>query len=96
MSVTITKSFDLSEFRPWSGGYETLEVIKARGLMGEFEALLSDLYAGDSGNGNASIDEVDLNDLLWHDREWVFESLNVYDYDRDDDEEGEEDQDDDE
>jgi hypothetical protein len=63
----------LEEFEPWSGAIGTLDRIKSLNLMGEFEYFLEVLCDG----AGLVMDETSLNDLLWHESEWIYESLGI-------------------
>jgi hypothetical protein len=68
--MKINKKLGLREFKTWSGATETKEVIIEEGKEEEFEELIEELYP----NG---INETQLNDLLWFEEEWLFESLGI-------------------
>lgn len=54
----------------WSGARDTVERIEDEGKGDEFVSLIEELYP-------EGIDRTALNDLLWFDDEWVFESLGI-------------------
>ena len=68
----ITDSYDLlsGRYQPWSGAIDTWENLERLGLLEELDSLLEDIYP-------EGLDEGYLNDILWHDREWVYESLGL-------------------
>ena len=61
---------DFSDYKPWSGAVDTYEIIEASGKLDALEDLLEELYPD-------GIEEVQINDILWFDSDWVFESLGI-------------------
>ena len=80
--MLIVEERGLSEFKAWSGAVETQERIIKAGLEAEFERLIDDCYP-------EGITSTQLNDILWFDSEWVYETLGMTDEDEDEDEEDE-------
>ena len=60
----------LISFETWSGATETKNRIIAEGKGEEFDQLIEELYPD-------GIDETLLNDILWFEPDWVFESLGM-------------------
>jgi hypothetical protein len=60
----------LLSFETWSGATETKNRIIAEGKGEEFDQLIEELYPD-------GIDETLLNDILWFEPDWVFESLGM-------------------
>ena len=60
----------LDTYQPWSGAVDTYETIVNNDLLDDLEYLLEDIYPD-------GIDETKLNDILWFDSDWVFESLGL-------------------
>jgi hypothetical protein len=60
----------LSNFDAWSGAKDTKETIIKAGKERDFEYLIEELYPD-------GITDTQLNDLLWFDSEWIFESLGI-------------------
>lgn len=54
----------------WSGARDTVEKIEDEGKGDEFVSLIEELCP-------EGIDRTALNDILWFDDEWVFESLGI-------------------
>jgi hypothetical protein len=82
----ICKDFDLEEFEPWGEtAINTKEKIVDAGKADTFSDQIRELYPD-------GIPEVTMNDLLWFDRDWCFESVGISDCEDDDDEEDEEDE----
>lgn len=67
-------SYDLLDgtYKPWSGAVDTWETIEDNGLLEDLDALLEDIYPD-------GLSETELNDLLWFDKDWVFEQLGISD-----------------
>ena len=59
-----------NKFQPWAGAIDTYETIIENNCLSAFEAMIEELYP----NG---IEETALNDLLWFESEFVFESLGI-------------------
>ena len=73
---------DLSDFKPWSGAVNTWYKIIDAGKLDTLDFMLEDMYP-------EGISDVGLNDLLWHDSEWVLEMVGISE--EQDDEEQDED-----
>ena len=84
--MQITYELDLRNFKAWSGGRNTLNRIIDEGMCEQFEFILEDLYPD-------GMTETDLNDLLWFEPEWIFETLGISDEDEEEEEEWDEDED---
>ena len=59
-------------FEAWSGAVETKNTIIEKGYAEEFDALIEDLYPD-------GLSETQLNDILWFEEDWIFESLGISD-----------------
>ena len=82
--MIIMKELDtLYNFDAWSGAVDTKEEILRQGYDEEFIALIEELYPD-------GIDETGLNDLLWFESTWIYETLGMDDPYADDDEEEDE------
>jgi hypothetical protein len=68
--MKVTSEITLLQFNAWSGAKETQAKIIESGLSEAFDSLIEELYP----NG---VDETQLNDILWFDSEWVYESLGM-------------------
>lgn len=73
--MTIKSEISLENFEAWSGGKYTLNRIINEGKCSQLEAILEDLYPDGMTN-------TELNDLLWHDSDTVFEWLDIRTYDQ--------------
>ena len=69
----ITKNIDLYDFQAWAGAVDTFNKIKEEDKVRDLHYFLEDLYPD-------GISETILNDLLWHESEYVYKSLNIRDY----------------
>lgn len=54
----------------WSGAKDTAERLQEEGKGDAFVELIEELYPD-------GISRVDLNDLMWFDRDWIYESLGM-------------------
>ncbi len=68
--MKITTETTLRNFDAWSGAVETKDAIIEAGKDEEFDAMIEELYP----NG---LTETELNDLLWFEEEWIFETLGI-------------------
>ena len=68
--ITINESNSILNCDAWSGAKSTKEDIIQAGLVDEFDALIEELYPD-------GISETQLNDILWHDSDWVYETLGI-------------------
>ena len=73
----------LSNFDAWGGATGTVDKILDANKENEFDDLINEIYPD-------GIDQTELNDLLWHDEDWILSSLRIEDEEDDDDEEPEE------
>lgn len=78
--MKVTKEINLENFEWWSGAVETAEKITEAGAWEELESILEELYP-------EGIDETSLNDLLWFESDWIFETLGIDEEEDDEDEE---------
>lgn len=68
--MRIYSEITLRQFNAWSGAKQTQISIIEAGLSDAFDSLIEELYPD-------GIDETQLNDILWFDSEWVYESLGM-------------------
>lgn len=68
--MKIYKEIGIADFRPWCGAVDTKDLIVKHDKEEEFDALIEELYPD-------GIDETQLNDILWFDRDWVLDSLGI-------------------
>jgi hypothetical protein len=73
----------LENFKAWSGAKDTKDRIIEEGKEDAFESLIEELYPD-------GIEDGQLNDLLWFEADWIFESLGIEDEEEEDEEEEDE------
>lgn len=78
--MKVFKEMQPSDHKAWSGAVETLNRIKELNLESDFDSLIEELYPD-------GIDETQLNDILWFESEWIFESLGVIEEEEEEEEE---------
>lgn len=74
--MKVYQEIGIRDFEAWSGAIATKDLIIENNKEDEFDALIEELYPD-------GIDETQLNDILWFDDEWVFESLGIEEEDED-------------
>ena len=81
--MKIYSDISLDNFEAWSGGYDTLEVVRDKGLFERLEAILEeDIFP-------EGCSDTELNDFLWFERDAIADWLGFRDWedlDRDEDE----------
>ena len=70
--MKITMELSLENFEAWSGAVDTKKKIIEAGKTEEFETLIDELYPD-------GIDATTLNDILWFDVEWLYDTLGMID-----------------
>lgn len=73
--MTIKSEISLENFEAWSGAVSTLNRIINEGKCSQLEFMLEELYPD-------GMTDTELNDLLWHDSDTVFEWLDICTYDQ--------------
>ena len=68
--MKITREMNLRNFKAWSGAKNTLNELIELGKCEELEEVLEDLYP-------EGMTETQLNDILWFDVEWIYETLGI-------------------
>ena len=71
--MKITREISLKNFKAWSGAKDTLNKLIELDKCDDLEFILEDLYP----NG---MTETQLNDILWFEDEWIFETLGIEEY----------------
>lgn len=66
----IIDNASISNFESWSGAKDTQKAIIENDKENEFDSLIEDLYPD-------GLTDTQLNDLLWHDSDWVLEQLGI-------------------
>ena len=68
--MKITTELSIKDFNSWSGATNTKNIIINNDKAEEFDQLIEELYP-------EGISDTCLNDLLWFDSEWIFETLGI-------------------
>ena len=68
--MKITSEISLKNFKAWSGAKDTLNKLIELDKCDDLEFILEDLYP----NG---MTETQLNDILWFDDGWIYETLGI-------------------
>lgn len=67
---TFNENMRLADFDAWSGAKDTKETILNANKGEEFDSLIEELYPD-------GLSETQLNDILWFEPDWIFESLGI-------------------
>ena len=67
---TFNENTTLENFNAWSGAVETKNTIIEKGFSKEFDNLICELYPD-------GLTETQLNDILWFEEDWIFETLGI-------------------
>ena len=78
--MQISYELDLRNFKAWSGARFTLDRLIDEDMCEDLEFILEDMYPD-------GMTETQLNDLLWFEPEWIFETLGISDEEDEDEEE---------
>lgn len=65
---------DFEDYQPWQGAVETYALIDYHDKLEEFDALISECYPD-------GLTETQLNDILWFNKDWVLDYLEIEDED---------------
>ena len=68
--MRIISDISIANFDAWSGAKDTLEQIIDNNKVREFDNLIDELYP-------EGLTDTQLNDILWHDSDWVLDSLGI-------------------
>ena len=68
--IVTNNNVSLRDFKAWSGAKSTKDRILEEDKAEEFDSLIEELYP-------KGLTETELNDLLWFDEDWIFESLGL-------------------
>ena len=71
--MKITSEMSLKNFKAWSGAKDTLNKLIELDKCDELEFILDDLYPD-------GLTDTQLNDILWFEDEWIFETLGIEEY----------------
>ena len=65
----------LDDFEAWSGGKDTLDVLRQKGDCDAVESLIEECYP------DSDISETGINDFLWFERDYIAQHLGYSDWD---------------
>ena len=71
--MKITSEMSLKNFKAWSGAKDTLNKLIELDKCEDLEFILDDLYPD-------GLTDTQLNDILWFEDEWIFETLGIEEY----------------
>ena len=71
--MKITSEISLKNFKAWSGAKDTLNKLIELDKCDDLEFILDDLYPD-------GLTDTQLNDILWFDDEWIYETLGIEEY----------------
>ena len=71
--MKITSEISLKNFKAWSGAKNTLNKLIELDKCEDLEFILDDLYPD-------GLTDTQLNDILWFDDEWIYETLGIEEY----------------
>ena len=71
--MKITSEMSLKNFKAWSGAKDTLNKLIELDKCEELEFILEELYPD-------GLTDTQLNDILWFEDEWIFETLGIEEY----------------
>ena len=80
--MRVYQEITIDDFEFWSGAIDTFEKVEEAGKVEELEGIIEELYP-------EGIDGYELNDLLWFDSEWIFETLGISEEEEEEEEEEE-------
>ena len=81
--MKVTYEFDLSEFKAWSGGAETLEKIRKFDLNHPGAMKTAQQYIEECLGDEAT--ETQINDMLWFEDDFILEAIGYCTEDEEDD-----------
>ena len=81
--MKIISETGIYNFESWSGAKDTQKRIIEEGKDKEFDCLIEDIYPD-------GLTDTQLNDLLWFDSEWIYETLGITDEEEEEETEEEE------
>ena len=67
---TFNEDTKLVNFDTWSGATDTKQIILQNNKGEDFDSLIEDLYP-------EGLSVTQLNDILWFESDWIFESLGI-------------------
>lgn len=75
METNVLNVYDFNELynSSWSGAIDTLKTIEENEKEDDFLQLLNDILSSYDGG----LDRTKVNDFIWFDREYIYESLGI-------------------
>ena len=70
--MKIISETSISKFNSWSGAKNTQDRIVEEGKENGFDAMIEELYPD-------GLTDTELNDMLWFEEEWIYETLGITD-----------------
>lgn len=77
--MALVVNVGIDGFKPWSGAISTWNEIEEANKVDGLEYLLEEIYP-------EGITDTQLNDILWFESDWIYESLGITDEDEEEDE----------
>ena len=78
--MKVLSELSITDFKAWSGAIATQKRIIEEDKENDFDSLIDELYPD-------GLTETQLNDILWFDSDWIFESLGIKDEEENEEEE---------
>jgi hypothetical protein len=78
--MKIIQEIGIANFNAWSGAVETKTIIEKNNKEFQFNSMIEELYPD-------GLTDTELNDLLWFEDEWIFESLGISEEEEEEEEE---------
>ena len=78
--MKVVNEISIADFNAWSGAIKTKETIVENCKVDDFDNMIEDLYPD-------GLTDTQLNDLLWFDSEWIFETLGICEEEEEEEEE---------
>lgn len=78
--MRVYQELTIADFTPWSGATDTHNRIIEENKENEFDSLIEEMYPD-------GLSETQLNDILWFESEWIFESLGITEEEEEEEEE---------
>nr|DAY24436.1 MAG TPA: Sclerotium rolfsii lectin, dual specificity, SUGAR BINDING [Bacteriophage sp.] len=79
MKMALIVNVGIEGYKPWCGAVSTWEDIEEANKVSDLEFLLEEIYP-------EGITDTQLNDILWFESDWIYESLGITDEDEEEDE----------
>lgn len=80
--MKIYSEMSIADFKAWSGAVDTQKRIIAENMENEFDCMIEEMYPD-------GLTDTELNDILWFEEEWIYESLGISEEEDDEDDEEE-------